>query len=79
MSRIENTREVSAIYCDCKKCFHLISKNSILYCQYYDIFSPKKKKCIRYSFLEKGKMQNKSPRDKLKKEEKKPAFPWERQ
>ena len=53
MSRIENTREASEVYCDCKKCFYLISKNSILYCQYYDIFSPKKKKCIRYSFLKK--------------------------
>ena len=55
MSRIENTRLISAVYCDCKKCFHSVNKNGMLYCKYYDLFSPKKKKCARYSFLDKGK------------------------
>ena len=54
MSRIENTRLISAVYCDCKKCFHSVNKNGMLYCKYYDLFSPKKKKCARYSFLDKG-------------------------
>ena len=55
MSRIENTRLISAVYCDCKKCFHSVNKNGMLYCKYYDLFSPIKKKCARYSFLDKGK------------------------
>ncbi|WP_182431230.1 hypothetical protein [Ruminococcus sp. AF17-12] len=34
MSRIENTRLISAVYCDCKKCFHSVNKNGMLYCKY---------------------------------------------
>ena len=49
MCRIENTRRVAAIKCDCTKCFHSISKKGMLYCRYYDLFSPHKKKCVRYS------------------------------
>lgn len=30
MSRIENTRLISAVYCDCKKCFHSVNKNGML-------------------------------------------------
>lgn len=37
MSRIENTRLISAVYCDCKKCFHSVNKNGMLYCKYYAI------------------------------------------
>lgn len=76
-STIENTRTVSAVQCDCRNCFHSISKDGVLYCKYYDIFSPKKKKCVRYSFLEKGKKKNKSPQNKVKKVKKEPTFPWE--
>ena len=66
MSRIENTRLISAVYCDCKKCFHSVNKNGMLYCKYYDLFSPKKKKCARYSFLDKGKKKRISPKEKPK-------------
>lgn len=74
-STIENTRNVSAIESDCRSCFHSISKDGVLYCKYYDLFSPKKRKCVRYSFLDKSK---KSPKNKVKKVKKEPAFPWER-
>lgn len=74
-STIENTRNVSAIESNCRSCFHSISKDGVLYCKYYDLFSPKKKKCVRYSFLDKTK---KSPKTKVKKVKKKPTFPWER-
>lgn len=62
-STIENTRNVSAIESNCRSCFHSISKDGVLYCKYYDLFSPKKKKCVRYSFLDKSK---RSPKDKVK-------------
>ena len=42
-STIENTRNVSAIESNCRSCFHSISKDGVLYCKYYDLFSPKKK------------------------------------
>ena len=74
-STIENTRNVSAIESDCRSCFHSISKDGVLYCKYYDLFSPKKRKCVRYSFLDKSK---KSPKNKVKKVKKEPTFPWER-
>lgn len=74
-STIENVRNVSAIECSCKSCFHSISKSGVLYCKYYDIFSPKKKKCVRYSFLDKSK---KSPKNRDKGIKKEPTFPWER-
>ena len=77
MSRIENTRLISAVYCDCKKCFHSVNKNGMLYCKYYDLFSPKKKKCARYSFLDKGKKKRISPKEKPKRVKKEPTFPWE--
>lgn len=77
-STIENTRKVSAIASDCRNCFHSISKDGVLYCKYYDIFSPKKKKCARYSFLDKSKGKNKSPQNKVVKVKKEPTFPWER-
>lgn len=72
-STIENTRNVSATESDCKNCFHSVSKDGVLYCKYYDLFSPKKKKCVRYSFLDKSK----SPHNKVKKVKKEPTFPWE--
>lgn len=74
-STIENTRNVSAIESDCRSCFHSISKDGVLYCKYYDLFSPKKRKCVRYSFLDKSK---KSPKNKVKKVKKEPTFLWER-
>ena len=74
-STIENTRNVSAIESNCRSCFHSISKDGVLYCKYYDLFSPKKKKCVRYSFLDKSK---KSPKNKVKKVKKEPTFPLER-
>lgn len=74
-STIENTRNVSAIESNCRSCFHSISKDGVLYCKYYDLFSPNKKKCVRYSFLDKTK---KSPKTKVKNVKKKPTFPWER-
>ena len=49
-STIENTRKVSAIASNYRNCFHSISKDGVLYCKYYDIFSSKKKKCARYFF-----------------------------
>lgn len=73
-STIENTRNVKAIECNCRNCFHSISNDKGLYCKYYDIFSPKRKKCVRYSFLDKSKKEHK---DKVKKVKKKPTFPWE--
>jgi len=48
-SRISNVhKKVKAIPCNCKKCFHLITKGEIQYCKFYDLFSPNKKKCKRY-------------------------------
>ena len=73
-STIENTRNVSAIESDCRNCFHSISKDGVLYCKHYDLFAPKKKKCVRYSFWDKSK---KAKKNKLKKVKKEPSFPWE--
>lgn len=77
-SRIENTREVVAITSDCKNCFHSINKNGMLYCKYYDTFSPRKRKCVRYSFLDKSKEKKNTPRKELVRAKKEPVFPWER-
>ena len=74
-STIENTRRVSAIESNCRNCFHSISKDGMLYCKYYDVFSPHKKKCVRYSFLDKSR---KAPKNVIKRVKKEPTFPWER-
>lgn len=55
MSRIENTRLISAVYCDCKKCFHSVNKNGMLYCKYYDLFHLKRKNAPDIRSLIKGK------------------------
>lgn len=33
---------------DCRKCSYRRTRGAISYCDYYDIFSPNKKYCIRY-------------------------------
>lgn len=46
---IYTNKNLRAIPCDCKKCHHRVTKGSIEYCRYYDIFSPNKSKCVRYA------------------------------
>ena len=76
-STIENTRKVSSIECNCRTCYHSsVSKDGVLYCRYYDIFSPRKRKCVRYSYLDRSKKI--PPKEKFKKIKKEPTFPWER-
>lgn len=46
---INTNKGIKAIPCDCSKCSHRRVKGAIKYCDYYDIFSPNKKKCVRYA------------------------------
>ena len=36
------------IPCDCERCKHSQRAAGTIYCSYYDIFSPNRKKCARY-------------------------------
>lgn len=36
------------IFCDCEKCGHSKKRAGTIHCTYFDIISPKRKKCIRY-------------------------------
>ena len=47
-SRIINAKKVNLIKCDCKNCFHSKRAAGTIYCTYYDVFTPKRKKCSRY-------------------------------
>lgn len=47
-SSILNIKRIDSIPCDCKKCFHSKKAAGTVYCSYYDLFSPAKKKCSRY-------------------------------
>lgn len=74
MSRIENTRNVKSITCDCAKCYHSTNKKGVIYCSYYDLINPKKRKCARYFEMDKTKRKTK---EKVKRVKKEPTFPWE--
>lgn len=58
-STIINTRnKVKPVLCNCSRCSYKTTKGDIKYCTYYDIFSPNKKFCLRYSgpaIIKKGK------------------------
>ena len=41
-------KKPDSIKCDCSLCTHSKVSAGVLYCQYYDIISPKKKQCMRY-------------------------------
>ncbi len=60
-SIININKRVKSIQCDCSKCSHKRSKGAINYCTYYDIFSPNKKTCVRYtgSIIKSNKSKNK--------------------
>ncbi len=47
-NRIINAKRVEAISCNCHNCFHSKPAVGTIYCTYYDLFSPKRKKCSRY-------------------------------
>ena len=77
MGRIENTRKVKAIPCNCRTCCNAKKAHKTLYCSYYDIFSPHKTKCARYS--SRNEEYNKSSKNKaavMKSVKKKPSLPW---
>ena len=55
MSRIENTRLISAVYCDCKKCFHSVNKNGCYIVNIMIFFHLKRKNAPDIRSLIKGK------------------------
>ncbi len=71
---IENINQVDSVKCNCKNCFHSNKAAGTIYCNYYDLFSPKKTKCARYSPKE-----NHAPNSKKKfnMSTYTPTFPWE--
>lgn len=78
MGRIENTRKVKAIKCNCRKCCNAIRAHKTLYCSYYDIFSPHKTKCARYSpWNEEYNKASKNKAAVIQHVKKKPSLPWE--
>lgn len=80
MSSIENTNSVSLLKCDCKKCYHSVRKNGILYCKYHDIVRPNKKECKRFSKKNDYSISKEEYRKLVenKNNRPEPAFPWER-
>lgn len=71
---IEYTNQVDSIKCNCKKCFHSKKAAGTIYCKYYDLFSPHKTKCARFS--PKGNYGPKS-KQKFSMSTYTPTFPWE--
>lgn len=79
MCRIENTRSVSSIKCNCSDCFHSVKKKSTLYCTQYCIIDPHKRKCKRYSKRNDYAITSEEYQETLeKKRTAEPTFPWER-
>lgn len=78
MSKIENTRKVKKISCDCSRCYHSEKLRShigdtIRHCKYYDLINPKKKSCARYYPVRasaNAKSKNKKWSKKIKEAEK---------
>ena len=75
---IENINQVDPVICDCKKCFHSKNAAGTIYCNYYDLFSPHKTKCVRFSPSENygQKISRKAAREAAKAKHT-PTFPWE--
>lgn len=48
-SIIYTKKHTKVIPCDCKKCNYRVTRGNIEYCRYYDIFSPNKSRCARYT------------------------------
>ena len=71
---IENINQVNSIKCDCKNCFHSKKAAGTIYCKYYDLFSPRKAKCARFSPRENYGQKD---RNKCLKSTYTPTFPWE--
>ncbi len=79
MGRIENTRFVSPIKCNCRDCFHSVRKQGTLYCNQYDIIDPHKRKCKRYSKRNDYAVSTAEYQESIeKKKTAQPTFPWER-
>ena len=49
--KLEKTHSAKKIKCDCNNCFHTIRKNNMNYCNFYDLFNPKKRTCKKFSYL----------------------------
>ncbi len=47
-NRIINIKKVETIKCNCSDCYHSKRAAGTIYCSYYDLFSPNRKKCTRY-------------------------------
>lgn len=47
-SKIINVNAVKRTKANCDVCVHLTNKGKIKYCEYYDLFNPQKKQCVRF-------------------------------
>ena len=47
-SKVINVNTVKRTKANCDICVHLTNKGKIKYCEYYDLFSPQKKQCVRF-------------------------------
>lgn len=54
-------KKPDSIKCDCSLCTHSKISAGVLYCRYYDIISPKKKKCMRYIKVKSRKPKKAKP------------------
>jgi hypothetical protein len=56
---IVNAKRVDLINCNCKNCFHSKQGAGTTYCSYYDLFSPNRKRCSRFCYINKKYYQRK--------------------
>jgi len=69
---IEYTNSVKRIRCNCESCKHSKISAGALFCTYYDIVNPHKRKCARYYRV--GKKRGKKKETKTKKNKKEKAL-----